>query len=351
MTQTLDASVRSPVIQYVTTDDGYRIAYTVTGEGEPFLFTPCLLQNDILQHDPGTADFVRALESRFRLIRYDGRGTGNSTRGVKPDMTIEDTLRDLMAVVDALRLDRFILYGDVFSSYTLLQAAFRLGDAVKALIMVNPVPFNGASLMPRMEPVYTESWELFTNTFATTYGAPGRTGEDIRAIVDHEDFVRLARSARGYYLTDVLDKVTTPTLVLANRKPVDPARAATGREIASAIPDSRLVLFDGHTNEFLAAPGGGLPPAIPAIDDFLAALPSEPPRDAKEAPVDACASLSAREVEVLRLLASGKSNQDIAEALVISPSTVAKHVSSILSKTGTANRTEAATYAHRHRLL
>ena len=60
--------------------------------------------------------------------------------------------------------------------------------------------------------------------------------------------------------------------------------------------------------------------------------------------------LSPREVEVLRLLAAGKSNRDIADALCISLSTVASHVRHILTKTGCANRTEAATYALRRGL-
>jgi DNA-binding NarL/FixJ family response regulator len=60
--------------------------------------------------------------------------------------------------------------------------------------------------------------------------------------------------------------------------------------------------------------------------------------------------LSQREVEVLRLLAAGRSNRDIADALYISLNTVATHVHNILTKTGTANRTEAAAYAMRHGL-
>ena len=61
--------------------------------------------------------------------------------------------------------------------------------------------------------------------------------------------------------------------------------------------------------------------------------------------------LTQREVEVLRLIAVGKSNRDIANALFVSPNTVANHVRSILTKTSTANRTEAAAYARRHDLL
>ena len=63
------------------------------------------------------------------------------------------------------------------------------------------------------------------------------------------------------------------------------------------------------------------------------------------------AGLSAREVEVLRLIAVGKSNREIAERLVISVNTVFQHVRSILNKTGCANRTEAAAYALRHGLV
>lgn len=57
--------------------------------------------------------------------------------------------------------------------------------------------------------------------------------------------------------------------------------------------------------------------------------------------------LSAREVDILRLVAAGRSNREIGSALFISEHTVANHVRSILRKTSCANRTEAAAYAHR----
>jgi DNA-binding CsgD family transcriptional regulator/tetratricopeptide (TPR) repeat protein len=61
--------------------------------------------------------------------------------------------------------------------------------------------------------------------------------------------------------------------------------------------------------------------------------------------------LSWREVDILRLVAAGLSNREIGQKLSISGHTVANHVRSILRKTGAANRTEAAGYAHRHSLL
>src|SRR5688500_12245664 len=63
------------------------------------------------------------------------------------------------------------------------------------------------------------------------------------------------------------------------------------------------------------------------------------------------AHLSARELEVLSLMAEGKSNHEIAEALVISPSTVHNHISSILMKLQVENRVQAAVRAVRDRLI
>lgn len=60
--------------------------------------------------------------------------------------------------------------------------------------------------------------------------------------------------------------------------------------------------------------------------------------------------LTEREINVLKLVAQGRTNQEIAEALVISERTVGNHISSILSKLHLANRTQAALYALREGL-
>ncbi|MFQ6028883.1 MAG: response regulator transcription factor [Dehalococcoidia bacterium] len=61
--------------------------------------------------------------------------------------------------------------------------------------------------------------------------------------------------------------------------------------------------------------------------------------------------LTGREVEVLRLISSGKSNSEIADALFISVRTVGYHVGNILNKTTSANRAEAASYANQNGLV
>jgi DNA-binding NarL/FixJ family response regulator len=61
--------------------------------------------------------------------------------------------------------------------------------------------------------------------------------------------------------------------------------------------------------------------------------------------------LSQREAQVLRLLAAGKSNRDIGEALFISEKTVARHVSNIFDKLGVSSRTGATAWAYRNHLV
>ena len=68
--------------------------------------------------------------------------------------------------------------------------------------------------------------------------------------------------------------------------------------------------------------------------------------DAHSAP----SGLTAREVDVLRLLAAGHANREIGERLRISERTVENHVLHILTKLGVPSRTAAATYAVRHGL-
>ena len=69
------------------------------------------------------------------------------------------------------------------------------------------------------------------------------------------------------------------------------------------------------------------------------------------ATVDASGGLTGREVQVLVLVAAGKSNHEIASTLVISTHTVRRHLQNIFAKLGVSSRTEATAYAFRHHLV
>ncbi len=82
-----------------------------------------------------------------------------------------------------------------------------------------------------------------------------------------------------------------------------------------------------------------------ALLDRIGALGSSAPRSVLPD------GLSAREAQILGLVARGQSNREIGAELFISEHTAANHIRSILRKTGCANRTEAASYAHRQGLI
>jgi DNA-binding CsgD family transcriptional regulator len=93
----------------------------------------------------------------------------------------------------------------------------------------------------------------------------------------------------------------------------------------------------------------GARPLRAALDDLARRARIGTVPDVRDGAV--LASLTSREREVLRLIAAGRSNREIASVLFITPKTASVHVSNILGKLGAASRTEAAAIAHREGLV
>jgi DNA-binding CsgD family transcriptional regulator len=91
--------------------------------------------------------------------------------------------------------------------------------------------------------------------------------------------------------------------------------------------------------------------AARSVFEELGAAPDVASVDALAGLVGDTHGLTARELEVLRLVASGKSNKEIAAALVISEHTVARHLQNIFTKLGVPSRTAAGAYAFEHDLV
>ena len=116
--------------------------------------------------------------------------------------------------------------------------------------------------------------------------------------------------------------------------------------LASGDGESRAAELLGRAEELTSSIG------MPGLGGRIAALKREHPGQVEVNDVFRLPDeLSPREVQVLRLVARGLSNRDIGSALFISEHTAANHIRSILRKTGCANRTEAASYAHAHALV
>ena len=197
--------------------------------------------------------------------------------------------------------------------------------------------------MGRDDPAYRQ---MFTSGFM-----PGATLEQAswfnelqRVSTSPENAARIQETTANIDVLLRLPEITAPTLVLhANgdgRVPYEQGRQISsligGAELVELESDNHLLIetepawrvCQGAVREFLVTG-----PAVQGGSSDLA--PSQPPPD----------GLTPREVEVLRLIANGKSNQEIADELIISFNTVTNHVKNILGKTGCSNRTEAAAYA------
>jgi DNA-binding NarL/FixJ family response regulator len=140
-------------------------------------------------------------------------------------------------------------------------------------------------------------------------------------------------------LRDVLPHVHVPALVL-HRRGDRVVPIARGRELASLIPQARFVPLAGD------AP-------LPWRDDqreLFRALAGFLYSDAASEP-EPESPLTGRETEVLRLVATGMSNREIARTLVLSEHTVHRHVANILRKLTQTTRAAAATHALRLELI
>lgn len=115
------------------------------------------------------------------------------------------------------------------------------------------------------------------------------------------------------------------------------------------VSGERVEAFDRVAGLMLGADDYLIKPFAP--DELIARVRRLALRSEREGPDRVEARLTRREAEVLRLLASGCAQPEIAEQLVISSSTVASHIEHILGKLGVHSRAEAVAAAHRSGFL
>jgi DNA-binding CsgD family transcriptional regulator/pimeloyl-ACP methyl ester carboxylesterase len=335
----------APPVQYVTTSDGYNIAYCIAGEGTPLVIVPEPISHVQIYWTADTymRPWLYGLADHYRLITYDSRGQGMSTRGLPPGHSVLDEVRDLEAVVRRSGIDRFVI---LTRSHAGVIYAVQNPEHVAALILVS-VPMSGRAWPTAwVEGQAKHDWDFFLQTLAAlTSPKDLRTSmERLKQATAQEDFLVRQRAAAASDVAHLLHNLRMRVLVMHPRDYRVVAQEES-RKLAASIPGARLVVLDGGTSR------GDADQGIRAIDSFLTGLRLESSGAKSGQPKGSAAlhagGLSPREIEVLRLLAAGKSNQQIADELVISVNTVIRHVSNIFDKIGAANRTEAAALARK----
>jgi DNA-binding CsgD family transcriptional regulator/pimeloyl-ACP methyl ester carboxylesterase len=336
--------MEAPPLQYTKTTDGYSIAYMSSGSGPALVFLPDVFQHaERLWSRGPTGRTLQYLAQRFQVILYDSRGQGMSQRRLSAAHQMSDYEIDLEAVIKASCAERVALFGPNYFGHVAMRYAVAHPGIVTALVLYDSE--SGSSLLrPELNELARTNWDLFLLLLARTLFPRGDTTALVsyfHASADAPDHLRLIDAVLRSNGVSVAPQVSVPTMILAPKEDkAMPGSTDWGKLIAPMIPSSQLVLAQNHYERV-----GETTAMAVSIEAFLSSLTQTPAGD--RVPPD---GLSVREVEVLRLVAAGKSNSQIADELVISLNTARKHVANILDKTGAANRTEAAGYARDHGL-
>jgi pimeloyl-ACP methyl ester carboxylesterase/DNA-binding CsgD family transcriptional regulator len=297
--------------------------------------------------------WVTELSRGRTLIRYDQRGCGLSDRQFEGTPTAETYIDDLAAVVDAAGLERFDLIGVSGGGPTAIQYAVRHPGRVGRLVLYGTYARGryrrgvdeaeqSRVLIELMRVGWGGTVPAFRQVFSSTY-IPS-AGEEQKRWYDElqqasstgEMAARLWGSRTDADVSETARRIAQPALVLHARHD----RAVPheeGRRLASLLPDARFVTLESD-NHILQEDEPAWQEFVTQVRAFLGG--DEPPPDIGE--------LSARECEVLQLVAAGLSNEQIGERLFLSTRTVERHLSNVYAKLRLSGKSARAAAAARY---
>jgi len=344
-------------LRFCTAPDGARIAYAIHGQGPPLVRSATWLTH--LEFDwesPVWRHWLEGLAEGRTVIRYDERGCGLSDRSVE-DLSLGARVADLEAVVEAAGFERVDLLGMSQGGPVAITYAARHPERIEHLILhatyargrlkrdLSPAEQEHAELMMSLIRMgWGRGQPAFRRLFTTMF-IPDADREQMewfdelqRVTAEPETALRIRAARNRDEVTDEATRVTSPTLVLHAR---DDALVpfAEGRLLATLIPGARFVTLESR-NHILQRDEPAWERFREELHGFLGTAIAVP------AP-DELSELSRRELEVLALVADGRSNEEIASRLYLSVRTVERHLSNIYAKLRLSGKTARAAAAAR----
>lgn len=321
----------------------YRLAVQ---EGEPARANALFAESLALHRELGNKEGVAIVCQQWATILFDSQGDQTRARAlIEESLALEKELRDKS--------------GTAYSLYILGQMRLRRGDAVAARSLLE----ESLALYREIEHPNGVAWSLSAlgrvaavqgdSTAAFALGEEGvtraREEGDAALIAYSMEGLASVIASQGQPLwaarlwgaaevqREAADMPLTPTERVDYEPSVAAARASADSEtFAVAWAEGRTMTLE----QVLTVP---LPPeqiaSVPKSEQKTQSLPAYPDR------------LTAREVEVLLLVAQGMTDAQVAESLVVSPRTVNWHLTSIYSKIGVASRAAATRYAMERKLV
>jgi len=344
-------------IRFCASADGTRIAYAMCGSGPPLIWVQLWTHHlELDWQSPVWRPWLTLLAKDHTLVRYDWRGCGLSDRE-RVQFSLGRFAEDLDAVIVASGVDRFVLFGmgggggGIAMSYAVrhpgrVSHLVLYGCNTRGPLGDKPTAEQEAEAKARLK-VIELGWPNENpgyGQFFSTMHIPDATAEQsssfnelLRQTTSPANAVALLNAYNRSNVREIVPQIRCPTLVLHPRADsIIPLEQ--GRRVASLIPGARFVPLDSR-NRILLETEPAWRQFDEALGDFL------PRRSVASPAVPALGDLTARERQILEVVAEGLDNYEIAARLKISEKTVRNHVSTIFSKLNAKSRAQAVALA------
>jgi pimeloyl-ACP methyl ester carboxylesterase/DNA-binding CsgD family transcriptional regulator len=343
-----------------TADGGRRVAWARSGDGPPLVLSGWWMSHlELNWRDPRFRAFVEALGRHRTVIRYDPPGTGVSAEDTLPSANVDEEAAALGAVVEAAGEGAVDLFAGSSGAPVGVAYAAASPERLRSLVLYGGYASGSGIADSRtrkaMVDLVREHWGLGSRALADVF-MPSADAQKREAFVDFQREAasgdQAARSLEAVYGIDVaarLGQVRARAVVLHRRED----RAIPfelGRELAAGLPEATFVALEGadHYPWF-----GDSEQILRVVLRALGVEERAKPLVRREGHAQHPGEhdLTRRETEILGLIASGLSDREIAERLVLSPHTVHRHVANVRTKLGLSTRAAAVAAAARRGLL